>query len=494
MDKIDTSRGCNALKAVKLKWRKGAFEKLEQEMQKYQDTMQTHILVHVCNQSDAAALEQEARFQNLDGSLITFKAYGQGQEQLNTLISDEFWATRALISAANETTSRQLLQNRDEAQRQQLLGSLSDKDMNARRNKIVERHAETFSWVFREEFPGPWDSFTEWLSSKNSIYWISGKAGSGKSTLMKFLIDDKRTRQYLCKWAPDCSIFSCFIRNSGTRIQGSILGILRSLLYQIFEANGEILANVLWKWPKFSRVKNPEDWSRDDLEEILVHSLSLHQKGVCIFLDGLDEIDPKDGPFDLLLIVERISSIPKTTGLEVCASSRPEASFIQSLKSYPKLRLQDLTKHDVEVYAKDFVKTRCSFDLSGIDESQFIEEIVDKASGVFLWVSLALRSLQRGIINGDDPTTLMERLRALPTELGKLYEEMLKRLGDDQQLYSKDAARLFNIFILFSEIRDYRFSFNLFQYAIASDPILRAMLLEEKSPPSPTSLKNPCLK
>jgi hypothetical protein len=454
MDKIDSSRGFPVLRALKLKWRKGDFEKLEQDMRKYQDTMQTHILVHLwcvygflegykanpvnSNQNDAAALEQEAGFQKLDGILKKFiRAYVQGQAQLRDLISDEFWATQALVSAVNEATSRQIEaeshktrehvtttqaateSRRDQqVQRQQLLDSLYDRNMNARRNQIEKRHTGTFSWVFSEEIQRPWDSFTEWLSSKDSIYWISGKAGSGKSTLMKFLIGDKRTSQYLYKWAPDCSIYSHFIWNSGTRIQGSILGLLRSLLYQIFDANEDILVHILRKSPRFSRNKNPEDWSRDDLEEILVQSLSLHQKGVCIFLDGLDEIDPRDGPFDLLHLVRQISSIPKNNGLKVCASSRPEASFIQGLTTYPKLRLQDLTKHDVEVYAKDFLQTKCTFNLSGIDESQFTDEIVNKANGVFLWVSLALKSLQRGITNGDDPTKLMERLRSLPSELG----------------------------------------------------------------------------
>jgi hypothetical protein len=313
---------------------------------------------------------------------------------------------------------------------------------------------------------------------------------------MKFLVDDERTSQFLYKWAPNCSIYSYFIWNSGTRIQRSILGLLRSLLCQIFEANEDILDHILRKWPKVSKIKNPEDWSRDALEEIFFESLSLHQKGVCIFLDGLDEIDPRDGPFDLLFLVKRISSLPESKGLKVCVSSRPEASFNLGLEPYPKLRLQDLTKHDVEVYAKDFLKTKCSFNLPGIDESQFINEIVGKANGVFLWVSLALKSLQRGITNGDDPTTLMERLRTLPSELGKLYEEMLKRLGEDQDLYSKDAAMLFNIFILFSENSDRAWSsnrLNLFQYAVAFDTNLRDMLLKEKSPPSPTSLKKSLL-
>jgi hypothetical protein len=421
----------------------------------------------------------------------------------------EFGATKALIVATNEATIRQdeaehhktreyFTTNQDsvesrrdrEAQMKQFLSSLADEEMNARRNQIERSHTDTFSWVFDEEIQRPWDSFTDWLHSDDSLYWICGKAGSGKSTLMKFLINDKRTVQYLKEWAPGCSIYSHFIWNSGTRVQRSILGLLRSIIYQILDENQHILDNVLQIWPKVSKIKNSHDWSRDTLEEVLLHSLSLHEKGVCIFVDGLDEIDPKDGSFDLLSLVKRISSPSENKGVKVCVSSRPETSFKLGLERCPTLRLQDLTRRDMEIYATDFVRSKCSFNLSSIKKKSFIDEIVTKSDGVFLWVSLALKSLQRGSINGDDPSTLMERLRALPSELGKLYEEMLTRLGDDQDLYSKETALIFNIFLFFAD--NFRPA-NLFRYAVAFDPTLRDVILKPKSLPSPRSLKEALL-
>jgi hypothetical protein len=421
----------------------------------------------------------------------------------------EFGATKSLIVATNEATVRQdeaehhktreyFTANQDsaesrrdrEAQMKQFLSSLADKEMNARRNQIERSHTDTFSWVFDKEIQRPWDSFTGWLHSDDSLYWICGKAGSGKSTLMKFLVNDKRTVQYLKEWAQGCSIYSHFIWNSGTRIQRSILGLLRSIIYQILDENQHILDNVLQTWPKVSKIKNSHDWSGDTLEELLLHSLSLHEKGVCIFVDGLDEIDPKDGPFDLLSLVKRISSPSENKGVKVCVSSRPETSFKLGLERCPTLRLQDLTRGDMEIYATDFVRSKYSFNLSSIKKTSFIDEIVTKSDGVFLWASLALKSLQRGSINGDDPSTLMERLRALPSELGKLYEEMLTRLGDDQDLYSKDTALIFNIFLFFA---DNFGPVNLFQYAVAFDPNLRDIILKQKSLPSPKNLKKALL-
>jgi hypothetical protein len=47
IDKIDSTRGGPVMKAVKLKWRKSVLERLEQDMQKYQDAMQSNILIHL---------------------------------------------------------------------------------------------------------------------------------------------------------------------------------------------------------------------------------------------------------------------------------------------------------------------------------------------------------------------------------------------------------------------------------------------------------------
>jgi hypothetical protein len=43
--------------------------------------------------------------------------------------------------------------------------------------------------------------FIEWLSSGDGIFHISGKLGSGKSTLMKYLFNHPRTKIELSRWA-----------------------------------------------------------------------------------------------------------------------------------------------------------------------------------------------------------------------------------------------------------------------------------------------------
>lgn len=84
---------------------------------------------------------------------------------------------------------------------------------------------------FREK---TWDSFTNWLNSSNSLDWIKGKPGAGKSTLMKFLYQDPRTKEYLLEHAPaGLIILSHFFYLGGHKMQKSIKGLYCSLICQL---------------------------------------------------------------------------------------------------------------------------------------------------------------------------------------------------------------------------------------------------------------------
>ena len=61
--------------------------------------------------------------------------------------------------------------------------------MGARLEGIEPAHQDTYGWIFANENLG----FLKWLASKEPFYWIRGKPASGKSTLMKMVLNDKRT-------------------------------------------------------------------------------------------------------------------------------------------------------------------------------------------------------------------------------------------------------------------------------------------------------------
>ncbi|KAK0724057.1 hypothetical protein B0H67DRAFT_640631 [Lasiosphaeris hirsuta] len=77
-----------------------------------------------------------------------------------------------------------------------LLESLDVPGLDARESSVEDRFADTFDWIFKL------DCFTVWLQDESTdrIFWINGNPGSGKLTLMKFIVRDIRTRQLLHSW------------------------------------------------------------------------------------------------------------------------------------------------------------------------------------------------------------------------------------------------------------------------------------------------------
>jgi hypothetical protein len=78
--------------------------------------------------------------------------------------------------------------------------------MHDRSKNISEAYSTTFKWIFedytQDKKEARWDSLTNWLKREDSsIYWITGKPSSCKSTLMKYLCDDSRLSGLVEGWA-----------------------------------------------------------------------------------------------------------------------------------------------------------------------------------------------------------------------------------------------------------------------------------------------------
>lgn len=92
------------------------------------------------------------------------------------------------------------------------------------------------SWVYQEKST----SFEQWLQTGNGIYWIRGKPGSGKSTLMKYIYNDQRTTDLLRKSGPARKRaqqikIGFFFHHRGGDVQRSFPGLLRGIVSQILE-------------------------------------------------------------------------------------------------------------------------------------------------------------------------------------------------------------------------------------------------------------------
>lgn len=377
----------------------------------------------------------------------------------------------------------------DQAKRERLLRSLKFPAFNDRRNQVSKAHGRTFEWIFvgddgpsQEDLSGSdleesdwedsdlddidladpseasWDLFSNWLRSTADIYWISGKPASGKTTLVKYVLDHPKTMTYLNTWLPQSLIISHFFWRPGTLMQQSIKGLLCSLLYQLLD-NSVTAANYLLQniqAGSWSMKDEHADWSVLELRSALLTALHSYERPICIFIDGLDEVHPSDGPMELVDLVEQIS---QCRNAKLCLSSRPEPILEKRLSTCPRLRLQDLTRPDLQLYARDRVRLGGSID----DEAQsirfedgmnLIDLLVYKAEGVFLWLVLAIKSINKGFTYEDTSAMIRQRIDRLPGDLTRLYRDMWARACEDNPVAYRQLAALYFRLILLSQHKE----------------------------------------
>jgi hypothetical protein len=137
----------------------------------------------------------------------------------------------------------------------ELVESLHYETIMERYEGVIHAHQRTFEWIFQSqctEDESCWSDFVQWLRQGDGIYWISGKAGSGKSTLMKYIYESPNTQKHLLAWTKDTPLHigRFFFWLSGTKLQKSQEGLLRSLLY-----------DVLRQVPALVRIVLPSQWA-----------------------------------------------------------------------------------------------------------------------------------------------------------------------------------------------------------------------------------------
>src|SRR5438128_492760 len=113
------------------------------------------------------------------------------------------------------------------------LKSLYFPTIPTRHKNIEQAHSETFTWIFDPANRGA--TFVNWLTRGSGTYWVQGKAGSGKSTLMKFICGHSETCRLLRHCAGDSKLVTAkfFFWYSGNPLMKSLEGLLRALLFEI---------------------------------------------------------------------------------------------------------------------------------------------------------------------------------------------------------------------------------------------------------------------
>ena len=332
------------------------------------------------------------------------------------------------------------------------LNRLRFKQIMDREDAISDVHSETFRWIFQsvegKQDLAPFDPLIPWLEGGRGCYWINGKAGSGKSTLMRFLGRNSEVQNSLKIWtrSEPLIVASFYGWRSGTDLQRSHEGLLRWLLFTILDQRQDLIPLCFPDhfYGVQEGIRSIEDVtpSVDLLMKAfrIIDMQNLHSK-IFFFIDGLDEFD--GDPSMISRFLKQLSVGPT---FKIIVSSRPISACIEVFEDCPNLRLQDLTYNDIKTFVDDNIgqhERMAMLRNEHPDEAEtLVQSILSKASGVFLWVTLVVKSLREGFQNYDRLVDLQDRVDELPQELQELYLHMFQKM---EARYQKQASQLLQL-------------------------------------------------
>jgi hypothetical protein len=356
----------------------------------------------------------------------------------------------------SRTTTEDLVQQRAVDAQYKILQSLQFERVQERRNQIHEAHNGTFQWILHPEIAQqqPVDSLITWLSSSlesKRIYWIHGKPGSGKSTIIRFLDQNLIAPDHMFPWASGKVVLTAkyFAWNPGSKLQKSAVGLLRALLLQLLTAQPTFIASVIGQmnWAIAQAPGNQRfDWTFTELQRMLYTYISSTQSSTAILLliDGLDELDDNDEDMEeLIALFIRLNELEN---VKMCLSSRPWNIFQDAFEGFPQLRLHDLTHNDIYTYVKAQLSSQPRFKhimrYEPANAQNLMSGVTKRATGVFLWVRLVVRELLKGLRDGDSIRTLQTRLDKIPTDLNHYFTRLIDSVLPQHR---QEACMLFQI-------------------------------------------------
>jgi ankyrin repeat protein len=251
----------------------------------------------------------------------------------------------------------------------------------------------------------------------HGVLWVKGKPGAGKSTLMK------RTLQHCEETLRGQLIVSYFFNARGDQLEKTCLGMLRSIVWQLFQRDEGVRVRFTQRFREKELVHETGrlEWRLSDLRDFV--SLEIGGRIACpvaLLVDALDECSDSDVR-DVVELLEAVSIKASRSGAKVriCLSSRHYPSI--NMKQKLEFVLEDKPAHqeDIACYVRERLES---------DDERLQTEIERKANGIFLWAILVVNILNKA--SRDGCVEEMEKvLDDLPGDLEAIFSAIL---GDNE--------------------------------------------------------------
>ena len=279
-------------------------------------------------------------------------------------------------------------------------------------------HAEkgTCEWLLTH------GAYQRWLQGSGDLLWTKGNPGTGKSTLLKYLLTQSELRRESLQPQEKHNelTISFFFHGRGTVLQKTAIGFYRFLLFQLLDRAPNLMSDLVDDFSKKAATRGPAgirwNWSEGELLAFIRKSLPriMTSRRLWIFIDVLDEC----GEDTALEFVEEVSSW--LTELSA-VNNRPCFHVCITCRHYPiigkqtelEIYVERENKDDIVVYIENKLKKW------RLQNKDLEKNLIEKADGIFLgcprtWTNKETRfggssQHQKGKVRGRPCTQRIER-------------------------------------------------------------------------------------
>ncbi|TGO41611.1 hypothetical protein BHYA_0019g00420 [Botrytis hyacinthi] len=363
---------------------------------------------------------------NLDESLLVSAADSSSRKRSRTSHCESSnQLSRLQTRGDSEALCQYPTHDIDATTRQSIIDQLYFPKIDERLTSLTAAQGTTCRWFLTKSEYLSWNDVSK-RQDHEGFLWIKGNPGTGKSTLMKLLFEEAKLKTTGDSFKITSSFF--FLAR-GTIEERTTTGLYRSLLHQLFEKMIELRDSLEWITADGARGIERNGWSEAALKQTLKHAVAkLGSMSLMIFVDALDECDQKQASgmvsfFEELCELAEVSQV----NLQICFSSRHYPTIV--IQKGMELTLEDELGHmdDIQHYIKSKLRLGKSKQAEALRS-----EILQKSSGIFLWVVLVLDILNSEYTSGSiSIKKISERLNEIPPGLNDLFEMILKRDGEN---------------------------------------------------------------
>jgi ankyrin repeat protein len=295
---------------------------------------------------------------------------------------------------------------------------------------------------------------------------VSGRPGTGKSTLLDSMLEDSTIGSH-----SDRATFmaSFFFHRRGDVLQYSPLGLFRSLLHQLLTRDKILLAKFATDTKFEERCKcegepglgKKWDWTESDMRNCFTECLQafLRDRTLWLYIDGLDESGETHARDVWNYLKEQLEQ--SGGRLNVCISCRPYPDVVFS-PDYC-ITVDDENQGDIATYLQSAFNAEQRW-RSRADLEEIQDTLKTRACGVFQWVVIVTADMLR--FHWESKNFIVTKIQKAPTELSDLYQDMLKSVV---QKNKEDGLQVLQIlrWITFAQRP---LSLTELRYAVATKP------------------------